>query len=309
MARPAIRYSNVIEAGTSTNATVSGLINGATYYFAATAYDTSNLESDYSIEVSYTNVVLAPPTIALTSPANNAVFTAPATINLAASVTANGHSITRVQFYNGTTLLGEDTTSPYAINWNNVSAGNYSLTTRLVYDAGATLNSTPAVGVLVGVPRNSPPTISAIVDQDPPRNSPTPAIPFTVSDAETDATNLTLYATSSNPALLPTNNIIFGGSGSNRTVTLTPPARRGWGDGCHDYRQRWHLDRQNRLYPGGRRVQPATQHRPDHFHHRSPNDKLKHRDHTDCIYGGRRRNRRVELDGQRQFGQSRSGSD
>ncbi len=36
------------------------------------------------------------------------------------------------------------------------------------------------------------------------------------------ATNLTLYATSSNPALLPTNNIIFGGSGSNRTVTLTP---------------------------------------------------------------------------------------
>ncbi len=91
-------YSNVIEAGTSTNATVSGLINGATYYFAATAYDTSNLESDYSTEVSYTNVALAPPTIALTSPANNAVFTAPATINLAASVTANGHSITRVQF-------------------------------------------------------------------------------------------------------------------------------------------------------------------------------------------------------------------
>ena len=209
-----------------TNATVSGLINGATYYFAATAYDTSNLESDYSTEVSYTNVALAPPTIALTSPANNAVFTAPATINLAASVTANGHSITRVQFYNGTTLLGEDTTSPYAFNWSSVGASNYSLTARLVYDAGATLNSTPAINVLVGAPRNSPPTISAIVDQDPPRNSPTPAIPFTIDDAETVVTNLTLYASSSNLALVPTNNIVFGGSGSNRTVTLTPRPER-----------------------------------------------------------------------------------
>ncbi len=132
-------YTNTVDVGTSTNVTVSGLINSTTYYFAATAYDTSNLESDLSNEVSYTNVVLAPPTIVLTSPANNAAFTAPATINLAASVTANGHSITRVQFYNGTTLLGEDTTSPYAFNWSSVTAGGYSLTARAVYDAGSTL--------------------------------------------------------------------------------------------------------------------------------------------------------------------------
>ena len=54
---------------------------------------------------------LPPPTIALTSPANNAAFTAPATISLAANVTANGHAITKVQFYSGTTLLGEDATA------------------------------------------------------------------------------------------------------------------------------------------------------------------------------------------------------
>ena len=51
---------------------ISNLIVGTTYYFAATAYDNSNLESDYSNEAIYTNVLLAPPTIVLTSPANNA---------------------------------------------------------------------------------------------------------------------------------------------------------------------------------------------------------------------------------------------
>ena len=66
-------------------------------------YDTNGLESDYSAEVSYT--VPLPtnnsPAIALTSPANGSAYVAPATISLAASVTANGHTITQVQFYNG----------------------------------------------------------------------------------------------------------------------------------------------------------------------------------------------------------------
>jgi hypothetical protein len=47
-------------------------------------------------------------------------------------------------------------------------------------------------------------------------------IPFTVADADTPISNLTLYASSTNLALLPTNNIVFAGSDTNRTVTLTP---------------------------------------------------------------------------------------
>ena len=52
----------------------------------------------------------------------------------------------------------------------------------------------------------------------------TPAIPFTVGDAETAAGSLTLSATSSNPQLVPISNIVFGGSGASRTVTVTPAA-------------------------------------------------------------------------------------
>jgi hypothetical protein len=40
-------------AAAATNATVSGLLPGATYYFAATAVDTAGLESDYSAEIVY----------------------------------------------------------------------------------------------------------------------------------------------------------------------------------------------------------------------------------------------------------------
>jgi subtilisin-like proprotein convertase family protein len=66
------------------------------------------------------------------------------------------------------------------------------------------------------------PTISNIPDQFTTVNTPTAAIPFTINDADTLVGNLTLSAASSNPALAPTNNIVFGGSGSNRTVTVTP---------------------------------------------------------------------------------------
>ncbi len=46
-------YTNGLNAGSATNLTVTGLTPGATYYFAATAYDSMALESDYSAEIAY----------------------------------------------------------------------------------------------------------------------------------------------------------------------------------------------------------------------------------------------------------------
>ena len=66
------------------------------------------------------------------------------------------------------------------------------------------------------------PTISDILNQSTTVNTPTPAIPFTIGDAQTPAGSLTLGKGTSNPALVSTNGIVFGGSGANRTVTVTP---------------------------------------------------------------------------------------
>jgi hypothetical protein len=63
------------------------------------------------------------------------------------------------------------------------------------------------------------PSISAIANQITSVDQPI-TIPFTVTDAENDV--LTFATNSSNPTLVPNSNISIGGSGSNRTITLTP---------------------------------------------------------------------------------------
>jgi len=46
-------YTNVINAGNSTNVMVDGLVEGKTYYFAVTAYTYGGVESDFSDEIVY----------------------------------------------------------------------------------------------------------------------------------------------------------------------------------------------------------------------------------------------------------------
>lgn len=137
-------YSVTTNVGNQTSATVGGLQNGQTYYLAVAARNSAGVESLPSNEATYQVPVATPPTIALTAPINGANYLAPATINLAASVVANGHTITKVQFYNGSTLLGEDAASPYNYAWSSVGAGNYSVTAQVVYDSGSTLASVAA---------------------------------------------------------------------------------------------------------------------------------------------------------------------
>ena len=69
---------------------------------------------------------------------------------------------------------------------------------------------------------NAMPAISAMAGQVTAEDTPTAAIPFTVGDSGTPANLLTPSSQSSNTNLVPPANIVFGGSGSNRTVTITP---------------------------------------------------------------------------------------
>jgi hypothetical protein len=122
--------------------TWSNVLAGSFSLSAKLVYDTSSTLSSTTASVTVTNSNPLP-VVALTSPLNGAKYKAPATINLAASVTANGHTVTEVQFYNGTNLIGDSGAAPYAVVLG-VLAGSYSLTARLVYDSGSTLSSTPA---------------------------------------------------------------------------------------------------------------------------------------------------------------------
>ncbi len=71
---------------------------------------------------------------------------------------------------------------------------------------------------------NDLPTITAIDDVTIDQDTSTAAIPFTVGDQESAAGSLTVTGASSNLALVKLSGIVFGGSGANRTVTITPEA-------------------------------------------------------------------------------------
>ena len=85
------------------------------------------------------------PTVSLTSPSNGASFTSPAKITLAANAADSDGRVVKVEFFNGATKLGEDTSAPYTTQWNSGAAGSYTLTARVTDNAGATTTSSPVI--------------------------------------------------------------------------------------------------------------------------------------------------------------------
>ncbi len=69
---------------------------------------------------------------------------------------------------------------------------------------------------------NAAPTVSAIGSQTVDEDATLGPLAFTIGDAETAASALTVTATSLNTTLLPNAGIVLGGSGANLTITLTP---------------------------------------------------------------------------------------
>ncbi|OON67165.1 glycosyl hydrolase [Hymenobacter sp. CRA2] len=96
----------------------------------------------------YTGAANTPPTVSLTSPANNASFTAPASITISANAADANGTVSKVEFFQGSTKLSEDTSSPYSFTWSSVAAGTYSITARATDNGGATTTSS-AVSVTV----------------------------------------------------------------------------------------------------------------------------------------------------------------
>jgi endo-1,4-beta-xylanase len=73
-------------------------------------------------------------------------------------------------------------------------------------------------------PSNTRPTVTNVTDKTTDQDAPAGPFNFTIGDGQTAAADLTVEAVSLNPTLLPTANITLGGSGANRTVSLSPAA-------------------------------------------------------------------------------------
>ncbi len=84
-----------------------------------------------------------PPFALLTSPTNDTTFATPADIVLNASAEDFDGTVTNVVFYEGTNMLGECTTAPYAFTWKNAPLGRYELTAVATDNGGLSRGSVP----------------------------------------------------------------------------------------------------------------------------------------------------------------------
>ncbi len=62
-------------------------------------------------------------------------------MTLSASASDSDGTIAKVEFYNGTTLLGTDTAAPYTYTWSSVAAGTYTLKAIAYDNSGASTSS------------------------------------------------------------------------------------------------------------------------------------------------------------------------
>ncbi|MGV3659328.1 MAG: Ig-like domain-containing protein [Prosthecobacter sp.] len=96
------------------------------------------------------------PVTTITSPASGAILVAPATPTITVEASANFATITRVQFYDGNMLLGEDTEAPFSITAPTLALGDHHLYAVATSSTGTTNENTPAHNIVTVGAANSP---------------------------------------------------------------------------------------------------------------------------------------------------------
>ena len=156
-------FANGQSIGTDTESPYEATWNNvAEGSYSLTAVATDDGGADTTSETAMVTVNATPnqpPTVSITSPANGASFTDPATITIDGTAADGDGTIARVDFYRDAQLIGSDTTSPYSATWGGVSAGSYTLTAVAMDDDGASTTSA-AVNVTVNAPPNQAPAVS-----------------------------------------------------------------------------------------------------------------------------------------------------
>ncbi|MGH9140040.1 MAG: Ig-like domain-containing protein, partial [Vicinamibacterales bacterium] len=155
-----------------------------------------------------------PPSVTVTSPADQAQYQQPSPITVTADAQDTDGTVTRVDVFAGSTLIGSASSSPFTIVWANAPAGQYVITAAAIDDSGAT---TTSAGV------------SVTVDPPPPVNQP-PQVALTspaASAAFTAPATVAVAADASDPDNAIARVEFFAGA-TSIGVADAPPYRATW---------------------------------------------------------------------------------
>ena len=133
--------------------------NSGAKSYKAKAYDVAGNSTSSNVVAVTVNIPdTTPPTVSLSSSSTSVIT--PGAITLTATP-ADNLGVTKVEFFEGTTKLGEDLTAPYeqALNFTIASNGSKSYTAK-VFDAAGNSTSSSAVTVVVNIPDTSGPAVS-----------------------------------------------------------------------------------------------------------------------------------------------------
>ena len=181
----------------------------STGVFALTARATDSTGATANSSV--VNVSVTGPTATLTSPtAGSTLLVGVATSLVASTTTAGSATATRVDFFNGATLLGSAFSAPFTFSWTPAATGAASLTARVTDSNGGT-GTSPAVAVTIA---NAVPSVAI--------TSPTngASVPL--------GTSTTLTATATAPSGATVNRVDFLAGNTIVGTALVAPFSVSW---------------------------------------------------------------------------------
>ncbi len=113
-------------------------IPAGTYSIVVNAMDDEGLHT-FSSPIIIT--VQGKPSINITLPTNNTVYTDTPSFTIETSINAEGHVIDSVEFYDGTMKLGKTSTAPYSFTVQDISDGFHSITAKAFYNVSEFVSS------------------------------------------------------------------------------------------------------------------------------------------------------------------------
>lgn len=103
---------------------------------AARATDNQGATNTHTIRI--TVAANALPTVNITDPLEGAIVSAPADVTVTATANDSDGTIAKVEFFDGPTLIGTATTTPYSVVLHNPTVGQHSLTAKATDNEGGT---------------------------------------------------------------------------------------------------------------------------------------------------------------------------
>jgi hypothetical protein len=152
-----LRDANLLGAELKVGTSLDGITWGNT-----TCSDGSNSDDNdgdnFTCESNF--IVNQPPTVSLTSPADNTTVTKGSTVTISADAADSDGSVDRVEFYAGSVLINMDGAAPYSFDWTPPVTGTFVITARAYDFDGGVTTSQPVTVNVVPPADNVPPTVT-----------------------------------------------------------------------------------------------------------------------------------------------------